>query len=92
MHRPRFSSSWRRLIGTKTALAVQAGRSKHWLKIGAPGDEPSRVMEAMQPKRRGDPRQVMLAQADNGQARSVLAGAPARLTPDLELDQVSART
>jgi 2-keto-4-pentenoate hydratase len=40
---------------------------------------------------RGDPRQVMLVLADNGQARSVVAGAPVRLTPDLALDQVSAR-
>jgi 2-keto-4-pentenoate hydratase len=39
---------------------------------------------------RGDPRQVMLVLADNGQARSVVAGAPVRLTPDLALDQVSA--
>ena len=40
---------------------------------------------------RGDPRQVMLVLADNGQARSVVAGAPVRLTPDLALDRVSAR-
>jgi 2-keto-4-pentenoate hydratase len=40
---------------------------------------------------RGDPRQIMLLLADNGQARSVVAGAPVRLTPDLALDQVSAR-
>jgi 2-keto-4-pentenoate hydratase len=39
---------------------------------------------------RGDPRQVMLVLADNGQARSIVAGAPVRLTPDLALDQVSA--
>jgi 2-keto-4-pentenoate hydratase len=39
---------------------------------------------------RGDPRQIMLVLADNGQARSVVAGAPVRLTPDLALDQVSA--
>jgi 2-keto-4-pentenoate hydratase len=39
---------------------------------------------------RGDPRQVMLLMADNGQARSVVAGAPVRLTPDLALDRVSA--
>ena len=39
---------------------------------------------------RGDPRQVMLLLADNGQARSIVAGAPVRLTPDLALDQVAA--
>ncbi|WP_426528954.1 2-keto-4-pentenoate hydratase [Bradyrhizobium sp. McL0615] len=39
---------------------------------------------------RGDPRQVMLLMADNGQARSVVAGAPVRLTPELALDKVSA--
>jgi 2-keto-4-pentenoate hydratase len=39
---------------------------------------------------RGDPRQVMLILADNGQARSVVAGAPVRLTPEMALDQVSA--
>ena len=39
---------------------------------------------------RGDPRQVMLLMADNGQARSVVAGAPVRLTPELALEEVSA--
>jgi 2-keto-4-pentenoate hydratase len=39
---------------------------------------------------RGDPRQIMMLLADNGQARSVVAGAPVPLTPDLALEQVSA--
>jgi 2-keto-4-pentenoate hydratase len=79
--------------GIETELCV---RLSHGLEGSVSMAQVREAIDAVQPsfeitETRGDPRQVMLILADNGQARSVVAGAPVRLTPGLALDQVSAR-
>jgi 2-keto-4-pentenoate hydratase len=79
--------------GIETELCV---RLAHGLEGTVSMAQVREAIDVVQPsfeivETRGDPRQVMLVLADNGQARSVVAGAPVRLTRDLALDQVSAR-
>jgi len=78
--------------GIETELCV---RLAHGLEGTVSMAQVREAIDVVQPsfeiiETRGDPRQMMLVLADNGQARSVVAGAPVRLTPDLALDQVSA--
>ena len=78
--------------GIETELCV---RLAHGLEGTVSMAQVREAIDVVQPsfeiiETRGDPRQVMLVLADNGQARSVVAGAPVRLSPDLALDRVSA--
>jgi 2-keto-4-pentenoate hydratase len=80
--------------GFETELCVRLGRG---LEGNVSLEQVRASVDAIHPsfeiiETRGDlVKQMALALADNGQQRSVVVGAPVRLAPTMELDQVEAR-
>jgi 2-keto-4-pentenoate hydratase len=80
--------------GFETELCVRLGRG---LEGKVTAEQVRAAVDVIHPsfeiiETRGDPvNQMALVVADNGQQRSVVVGAPARLAPDVDLAQVTAR-
>jgi 2-keto-4-pentenoate hydratase len=80
--------------GFETELCVRLGRG---LEGKVTAEQVRAAVDVIHPsfeiiETRGDPvHQMALVVADNGQQRSVVVGAPARLAPDVDLAQVTAR-